>query len=316
MRTNHLFHHQKRYGGGATHPPTPHPLTNKPEDLPPIAPADVGRTGYGEIKGELRNIMGGPLKELDTFPDDMGKLERGMWYPYSLREDYPPMITTSAEQNQRIWTEMQFETLMDHHPPHEVHPSDLPDYHYFPPIVNEADHKIPKEKAEGSKLSEQYTADQTDLPRFFRTGVPKLPRYEQDWYIPRTEDGRFDWRRNIRENGFTASLFDKKGWDRRFLLKLNQPTMPMHTMGMRQFAQMPIHFRVSEAPLQKRFFRQFYASQFDKHVIFMALYFGSLLWISGKGGHWRQLVWENDPFNYDICFASENRKKGGFHGII
>merc|ERR1719384_1157040 len=97
-RTNHGFYVQKRYGGGATMPPTPHPLTNKPEELPPITGADVGRTGYGEIRGEMRNIMGGPLEELDTFPESMGKLERGMWFPYSVREDYPPLVTTSASR--------------------------------------------------------------------------------------------------------------------------------------------------------------------------------------------------------------------------
>jgi len=309
---------QKRHSSQVFgHGPTPHPVTlpNSTYPLPPVAPENEGRTGYGELRGELRNIMGGPTEELDTFPESMGKLERGQWYPYSTRSDYPPMVTTSAEQNQRIWTEMQMEQLMDHHPPHEVHASELPDYHYFPQIVKEQDHKLPAEKAV-TPLSQQYVQDQTDVPRFFRTGVPKLPRTEQDWYIPRQADGRFDWKRNIRENGYSASLFDVKGWDRRFLLGLNKPTPPMHTMGARQFAQMPIYFRVSEAPLAKRFFRQFYASQFDKHVIFMGLYFGSLLWISGKGGHWRQLNWENDPFNYDICFASENRNKGGFHGII
>jgi len=72
-----------------------------------IEPENEGRTGYGELRGELRNIMGGPTSELDTFPETMGKLEKGQWFPYSLRSDYPPMITTSAEQNQRIWTEMQ-----------------------------------------------------------------------------------------------------------------------------------------------------------------------------------------------------------------
>jgi len=312
-----MWHIQKRHASAShTLPPAPHPFANKLDELPAIAPEDVGRTGYGEIRGELRNIMGGADEELNTFPADMGKLERGQWFPYSLKGDqFPPFITTSAEQNHRIWTEMQMEQLMDHHPPHEVHASELPDYHYFSPIANELDHKLRPEQAV-SPLAWRYTADKTDIPRFFRTGVPKLPNHEQDWYIPRQSDGRFDWKRNIRENGYSASLFDAKGWDRRFLLGLNKPTPPMHTMGWRQWAQMPTYFRVSEWQIGKRLGRHFYASQFDKHVIFMAVYFGALIWISGNGGHWRQMVWQNDPFNYDICFATENRKKGGFHGII
>lgn len=112
---------QKRHAAGGTVKPTPHPFLAKPEELPPIAPENVGRTGYGEIRGELRNILGGPVEELNDFPPDMGKLERGRWFPWSNRNDYPPMITTSPEQNQRIWNEMAMEQLLDHHPPHEVH---------------------------------------------------------------------------------------------------------------------------------------------------------------------------------------------------
>jgi len=310
-----MWHLQKRYASGGTVPPTPHPFLAKPEDLPPIAKENIGRTGYGEIRGELRNIMGGPVEELNDFPADMSKLERGRWYPYSLRNTYPPFITTSAEQNQRIWTEMVMEQLLDHHPPHEVHASQLPDYHYFPPITKELDHKLPSEKAV-TTISQQYTMDTTDVPRFFRTGVPKLPRHEQDWYIPRQTDGRYDWKQNIRENGYSASLFDVRGWDRRFLLKLNVVNPPMHTTGLRQFAQMPTFFRTAEAPLPKRFSRQFYGSQFDKHVIFMGLYFGTLIYISGATTHWRTMVWANTPFNYDMAYCMENRNKGGFHGII
>ena len=169
-------------------------------------------------------------------------------------------------------------------PHHTNISSELPDYHYFSPIHNELDNKLSAEQAV-TPLSVRYTADRTDVPRFFRTGTPKLPNHEQDWYIPRQSDGRFDWKRNIRENGYSASLFDAKGWDRRFLLGLNKPNPPMHTMGLRQWAQMPTYFRVAEWPLPKRLSRQFYASQFDKHVIFMAVYFGALIWISGNGGH-------------------------------
>lgn len=298
-------------------PPTPHPFLAKPDELQPVPAENVGRTGYGEIRGELRNIMGGPVEEFNDFPPEMGSLERGRWFPWSLRDDYPPMITTSAEQNRRIWSEMHMEQLLDHHPVHEVHASELPDYHYFSPINNELDHKLPKENAV-TEVSQQYAKDITDVPRFFRSGVPKLPRQEQDWYVPRLADGRFDWKRNIAQNGNTASLFDRKGWDRRFHLKLNvgNPPIPHHTTGARQWAQMPIYFRVAEAPLTKRLGRHLYASQVDKHLWFVCIYFGSLLYISSKGGHWRQMVWENDPYNVDVCFVSENRKKGGFHGII
>ena len=127
---------QKRHAAGVSaHPPNPHPFLAKPEDVAPVAPENVGRTGYGEIRGELRNIMGGPVEELNDFPPDMGKLERGRWYPYSLRDDFPPFITTSPEQNQRIWTEMAMEQLLDHHPPHEVHARYQSLHHIFASIL-------------------------------------------------------------------------------------------------------------------------------------------------------------------------------------
>jgi len=81
--------------------------------------------------------------------------------------------------------------MLDHQPTHEIHPSELPDYHYWPMILNEVHHK-PKKPTIGTEL---YHQDQTDIPRFFRTGAPKTPLNQQDWYIPLTKDGRFDWKK-------------------------------------------------------------------------------------------------------------------------
>eukprot|EP00485_Elphidium_margaritaceum_P011194 CAMPEP_0202703514 /NCGR_PEP_ID=MMETSP1385-20130828/16354_1 /ASSEMBLY_ACC=CAM_ASM_000861 /TAXON_ID=933848 /ORGANISM="Elphidium margaritaceum" /LENGTH=310 /DNA_ID=CAMNT_0049361383 /DNA_START=59 /DNA_END=991 /DNA_ORIENTATION=+ len=310
-----MWHIQKRHAGSA--PPSPHPFLVKQGELPPIEPENLGRTGYGEIRGELKSIWGGDVKEFDDFPEGTTKLERARWYPWSNRDDYPPLITTSAEQNRRIWCDAHMETLLDHHPPHEVHASQLPDYHYFTPINNELDHKPPADSVV-TDTGREYSADKTDVPRFFKTGIPKTPLHEQDWYIPRLDDGRFDWKRNIRENGYSASLFDARGWDRRFLLKLNvpNPLIPYHTTGARQWAQTPIFFRVSEAPLLKRLSRHYMGSHFDRSLCFIAVYFGSLLGLTAAGGHWKKLNWDNELYNYDMAFARENRKKGGFHGII
>jgi hypothetical protein len=284
-----------------------------PEDLPPIAPENLGRTGYGELKGELRSIWSGPVDEFDDFPADISKLERGRWYPYSRNDEYPPFVSTSAEQNRRIWTDAHMERLLDHSPVYEVHASELPDYHYFPSILNEVDHKMRNPPTE---VSREYTEDVTDVPRFFRSGIPKLPLYEQDWYVPRLSDGRFDWKENIRKNGYSAGLFSAKGWNQRFLAPVNRPVFIGFHMGVKQYAQLPTYFRSFENNSAKRVVRQSYSSTFDKQWVFIGLYWGALLYLGTADGHWNQMVWDNDPFNYDITYCMNYRSKGGFHGII
>lgn len=193
--------------------------------------------------------------------------------------------------------------------------SELPDYHYWPPIQNELNHK-PKIKWDIGTNTYFHGMDKTDLPRFFKTGVPKTPLQEQDWFIPLKQDGRFDWRENIRKNGYTASLFSRSGWDKRFLLTLNRPLMPMHLLGMRQLVQHATFFRMNEHPLHMRIIRSMSAINFDRHCWFMGLYCGLVAAGSAGGSHWRILNWECEPWNYDVKFCQYNRDKGGFHGIV
>lgn len=156
--------------------------------------------------------------------------------------------------------------------------SELPDYHYWPMIQNELNHKSKDETV----TTFAYRQDATNVPRFFKSGIPKTPVQEQDWYIPLKENGRFDWKENIRRNGYTASLFSKSGWNRRYHVAINRPFIPVFLAGLRQFAHMPIHFRQFELPLQKRLTRHIHGSSFDRHAIFVLLYCGFLASAAGS----------------------------------
>ena len=95
--------------------------TSEPASLE-IAPENVGRTGYGELRGNLTSMYGAPVKTVETFPENITVLEKRNWYNYSLRDDYPNPISTSVDENRRVWQEMEVERMLDHHPTHEVHP--------------------------------------------------------------------------------------------------------------------------------------------------------------------------------------------------
>ena len=144
------------------------------------------------------------------------------------------------------------------------------------------------EKGSKTELSSEHQQDATNIPRFFRTGVPKTPLQEQDWYVPLTSEGRFDWRENIRRNGYTASLFSKRGWDQRFHLYLNRPggfVFTINPSGLRHLSQGAIHFRRFELPLSTRVIRGMSSSTFDRHWIITGLYCGMLALVTGSSAH-------------------------------
>jgi len=295
-------------GGGADAPP-PRPV------LPPateVDPKNVGRTGYGEITGERRSMYSGDVKHSDTFPEDITPLELKNWYNHSLRDDYPAILP-NAKENRRIWQDMEVERMLDVHPTHELHPNELPNYHFWPSIQNELHPKI---KDSESDFVSRFQHDQTALPRFHRPGTPKTPTQEQDFYIPLKPDGRFDYKLANKKLGYSASVFDVSGWNRRFLLPLNQPSMPGFVDGSRTFAQNPTYFRVNELSFYTRVSRAYYGSTFDRYIFFSIFYLGALVFASHKAGHYKALNWENEGWNYDMEFSKYNRDKGGFHGAI
>lgn len=288
------------------------PSNPKTDEEAGVDAANVGRTGYGILRGELQSMYSMDLSNADTFPEGMTQLEMNNWYNYSLRDEYPPLTSQSATENRRMWQEMEVERMLDHHPTHEIHPNDLPNYHYWPMIQNEVGIKP---KVETSTTIE-HRQDATDVPRFHKTGIPKTPPQEQDFYIPLKQDGRFDWRRNIRENGYAASIFSTRGWDKRFYVPINRPVLPFFHTGTRTFAVLPPHFRHAEIPLTTRLTRHFTSNCIDRHAIFFGIYLSLLLYGSTKSGGYKKLNWDNEAWNFDVHFTMLNRNQGGYHGFI
>ncbi len=110
---------------GDVHAPPPPPT---PDVIPEVPKEFVGRTGYGELTGELRSMMSGDLEHVEGFPEGITDMEKKQWYNHSLRTD-SPLTIASHDENRRIWQEMEVEKMLDHHPPHEMHPK-FRSHHY------------------------------------------------------------------------------------------------------------------------------------------------------------------------------------------
>jgi len=287
------------------------PVVSKDTAEVPLDPQNEGRTGYGPLKDEkLTSMYGYDVKEVETFTNDTPQLAKNAWYNYQLNSANPPFTSTS-EQNRRMWQDLEIERLLDHTPPHEVHPQKLPDYHFWPMIQNEM---RPKPKIITPVMS-QYYADQSHLPRFSKPGVPKTPLQEQDFYIPLRPDGRYDWRSNVRLNGL-ISLFSRRGWENRYLVGVSGNELAPLMVGFKTMTNHPVYFRQAELPWIRRITRTFSASHVDRTFALVAIYCALLISTSAAGAHYRNLNWNNEPYNYDVKFMQYQRNKGGFHGVV
>jgi hypothetical protein len=262
----------------------------------------------------MTSMEGSERRRVEEFPPEVTAQEKAVWYNYLLNQETPALISKSTDDNRRLWQALEVERMLDSHPPHEKHPNDLPDYHFWPPIQNDLEWK-PKVITTGS---EERVQDATDVPRFFKNGVPKTPRQYQDFYVPARPDGRFDWRRNIRENGAKGgSMFSRAGFDQRYLLAQNRPyIMLIHTAFFRQFAMFPLYFRNAEMPLWKRFMRHYIGSTFMPQTILTLSYVGVLMIGVNFDTTYKRLQWDNEPWNSDMAFQQKYRGQGGFHGIV
>lgn len=289
---------------------------DKVPDIPPEK-VDLTRTARGPAKrGELRNMYGGDVRRVEDYPEDYTPLEMMNWYNYSLRTNKNlPLFAEDPASNRRLWEDNLVESMLDHTPTHEIHARDLPDYHYFSPIQNEIHHK-PKVTKMTDLLSE-YHRDQTDLPRFARSGLPKTPLQEQDWYVPLNQEGRYDWRENVRQNGYTASLLDAKGFDKRIQwFPVQYPSSAGMLTGFRLFAAWPNHHKCREQPLIRRTYRIMNGSTMNFLGWFFIAYSGVMIGASYSGRRYKALVHDNEMTNYDIAFQTYARDKGGYHGLV
>lgn len=294
-------------------------------DANPDVPAPEGfenATGYGRVgTGPRYTMYGFDEKEVQTYPENIHPLDKMRWFNYSKwSDDLPnyPFVSSSIANQRRIWQDMDVDRMLDYTPPHDIHASELPDYHYFPRIQDElatprtglaaittfGGHKSP------------HHQPQSYIPRFLRTGIPKTPIQEQNWYLPLNNDGRFNWRGNIDKNGYTASYFSSRGWDRRFEVNVRRQPLLTEWLGLTHFANEPSLFRLNELNLLSRCARMVKGSSLSWFWIVFVFYSGFLVSASLGDTNFRRMSWNHEPSNFDIAYMTNVRDIGGFHGII
>jgi len=73
-------------------------------------------------RNSYKYVWSTSISTVTDFPKDFTELEKHNWYNYSLKNEYPNLISSSVEENRRVWQQMDVERMLDHHPTHEVHP--------------------------------------------------------------------------------------------------------------------------------------------------------------------------------------------------
>lgn len=258
------------------------------------------------------------------FPEGTTQLEKGSWSNYLDSKD--TNVFLSYDENRRLWQEIELERQQDFTPVHEIHPTELPDYHYWPAIQNDL-HNKPDPKVM-SDIKEQYHRDQTDFPRFHKNGVPKTPPQEQIWYVPLKEDGTFDWKRNCAQNGIPV-MFSEKGWDMRYLRRAWKPMAGGRAGAKASMVHHPAFFRHRELNSDIRFFRGLKGNFLMTPVVFMfspwLFSYLHLAWagtraedtfIAGAGATYRNLHSDCHMWNPDIWWMKFYRDSGAFHSAI
>jgi len=285
-------------GGG--HGPAPEKLVLPPDGIDPYPPQSEWTCEYGG-------------KPLEDYPDDVkaDPLKLAGWYNYN---DKPlPELFPTQEQNARLWQSMLAEKALDSHPIHEIHPKDLPDYHYWPMIQNDRE---PKFTGQVSELVQfQYHSDQTEIPRFHKSGVPKTPPQEQIWYTPLDHNGRCDYRAIIARWAAHSSPFSRCGWADRYLRWVHQdPIFQYNTsLGIIDITK-PILYKHRELNRVTRFFRNKRGSFLPwpiKLGVFYLFFIGA--YSGANNASYQALQWNDDVWNYDIHYMQYFRQTGAWH---
>jgi len=235
------------------------------------------------------------------------------WYNYLPDQQYPGVFP-NADDNLRMWQELDLDRKLDYHPGHEIHPKDLPEYHFWPMIQNDVEPKFTGQVSE--LLQYTYHEDQAMKPRFHKSGMPKTPPQEQLWYQPLDENGRCDWRAITRRFLKPESIVSKAGWDQRYTRRVYTDAFFQYrqSMGIRNISK-PIHFRHREINQMTQFVRSKRGYQTAMPLFFFTVYFTFLGTVSSsvsKSNYW-YLQWECEPWNYDMHYVRYYRNKGTTH---
>lgn len=245
----------------------------------------------------------------DTYPE--GTLKGMLWQNY-YDEDIPKLFP-NAEENLRMWQDLYLDKMIDSTPAWEIHPSQLPEYHYWPMIQNDINDKFTGQVS--TLVQHEHHAEQRSVPRFHKNGVPKTPPQEQLWYTPLDSDGRCDWRAVMARWGGTSSWFSNRGWNDRFLRYAYTDEMFAWRNGVKLLkVHKPILYRHRELSRMKNIFRQ---KKWGNNVAAPFYFWASYFWLIGGIGaanaSYKDLVWNDVPWNYEMTFLQDLRSVGTYH---
>jgi len=249
------------------------------------------------------------------YPDEYKQgLKIYMWQNYN---DKPlPDFFPSPEQNMRMWQDMHIERMIDSQPTHEIHPSQLPEYHYWPMIQNDRENKFTGQVS--TLVQYQYHADQTEIPRFHKNGIPKTPPQEQIWHTPLDENGRCNWRAIVARHLGHESFFSKVGWADRFYRPVYVDSLFQFRNGMKLLkVSQPILYKHRELNKTYRLFRSKKAGYRNSTPLYgWAFYFWLIGGTAAATASYADLVWTDDPWNYDMHYMKYYRTNGSYHSPV
>lgn len=292
---------QKRFAGGAAHGPAPEKLTLPPDGVDPYPPQE---TWLDEFNAKPTETLPGAYAE---------GLKMRNWYNY---HDYEtPKMFPSAEENLRMWQDVHVERMLDNHPAHEIHAKDLPDYHFWPMIQNDVENKFTGQVSQLVQF--QYHTDQAEIPRFHKNGVPKTPPQEQLWYTPLDDNGRCNWRAIMARWGGYDSWFSSKGWNDRYLRWAYIDTLVQMRNSLKLLdVYKPILYRHREMEHGIKFIRNKRGSRMANPVYFWAFWFWVVGGIGAANASYKNLVWWDEPWNYDMHYVKYFREHGTYHAPV
>lgn len=273
---------------------------------PLIPPDPYPLPGTGPF---VSDAYGGPI--LEQYPENYSKIELKCWHNYHLNQPMPKLFPT-IEENQKMWQSIHIDRMLDYMPAHEIQTKHLPDYHYWPAIMNDVEKKSPGEMA-------QAGGDRTDIPRFHKNGVPKTPLQEQVWYVPKLPDGRFNWKRNVMQNSKQLQAYcSVEGWNARYFRRIFRPWLHGRSACRQADIKRPIYFVHMHRNTAERMVRWLKGGWMVAGFVYLPFYGAALCWAGSNAAVYANHQWPGDgPWNPDILLLSTMaRDKGSYHGFV
>lgn len=275
---------------------------------PLIPPDPMPDAGEGPL---VSDAYGGPI--LEQYPEHLTKIELMCWHNYHLNQPMPKLFP-SIEENQKMWQSIHVDRMLDYMPVHEIHAKNLPDYHFWPAIMNDVDYR-----ARGQWASSTVPYDATDIPRFHKNGIPKTPIQEQVWYVPRLPDGRFDFKRNAIQNAKQMQAYcSEDGWNARYLRRFFRPWLTGRQACKQARVRGPRYFVHQQRTIGERYVRWLKGGWVVYGFVYLPFYGAALCYAGGNAANYQNNYWPGDgPWNPDTMYLGRiARDRGAYHQFI